>query len=127
MNDTMVQGIMEIIIYAQEMNTLVAFYRDKLGLRVRYPAALADYSDQMWVELDAGTCVLALHGGGQRRLGVDAPKIVFRVVEMERARATLSARGVVLSDVRAPAPGKLVCDGTDPEGNRFSLEATTRA
>lgn len=124
MDEAIVSGILEIILYAQEMDTLVAFYRDKLGLAVRYPVGVADYSGQMWVELDAGACVLALHGGGQRRQGADAPKIVFRVAAMDRARATLSARGVALSEVRSPAPGKLVCDGVDPEGNRFSLEAT---
>ena len=123
MKEEIICGIMEIIVYAEEMDTLVTFYRDRLGLPVRYPAGLADYGDQMWVELDAGACVLALHGGGQRRLGADAPKIVFRVDNMDHAREVLVGRGVTLDEVRSPAPGMLVCDGADPEGNRFSLES----
>ena len=92
MHEDVIRGIMEIIVYAEEMSSLVAFYHDRLGLPVRYPAGLTDYGDQMWVELDAGNCVLALHGGGQRRLGADAPKIVFRVDDMTRlARCWLGA------------------------------------
>jgi predicted enzyme related to lactoylglutathione lyase len=74
-------------------------------------------------ELDAGGIVLALHGGGQGRLGQDAPKIVFGVDDVEAARAALLANGVAVDEVRSAAPGVWVCDGRDLEGNRFSIES----
>ncbi|MGH2522133.1 MAG: VOC family protein [Anaerolineales bacterium] len=88
--------LMEVILYVQEMNAQVAFYRDRLGLEVSNPAGLADYSREFWVTLKTGECTLVLHGGGQRRLGADSPKIVFGVNDIHAARAELAGRGVQL-------------------------------
>jgi predicted enzyme related to lactoylglutathione lyase len=114
--------LMENILYVQDMNAQVRFYRDTLGLNIKYPAGLEDYATEFWVELDTGPCALVLHGGGQRRLGADSPKFVFHAPDITTARATLVGRGVQLSEIRSPAPGVLVSDGVDPEGNHFSLE-----
>lgn len=122
----LLQEVMEIILYVEDMSGQVAFYRDKLGLAVNYPAGLDDYGDQFWVELDAGSCILALHGGGQRRIGADAPKMVFRAGDVHAVRAELVARGVQIDEVRADVPGKLICDGVDPEGNKFAVESERR-
>lgn len=73
--------------------------------------------------LNTGACVLALHGGGQKRLGADAPKLVFGVDDIQAARIELVKRGVKIGDVRSAAPGVWVCDGEDPEGNKFSIES----
>lgn len=117
--------LMEVILYVQDMNAQVAFYRNKLGLALISPAGVSDFTHEFWVTLDTGACTLVLHGGGQRRLGADAPKIVFRVTDVEAARRELVARGVALSEARSPAPGVWVCDGADPEGNKFSIESHT--
>lgn len=119
----LLQELMEVILYVEDMNAQVAFYHDKLDLPVNYPAGLDDYSDQVWVELDAGTCVLALHAGGEGRLGADAPKLVFRVDDVNAAREEFLARGVRMGSVRADVPGKLICDGLDPERNKFAIES----
>lgn len=119
----LLQELMEVILYVQDMNEQVAFYRDKLGLTINYPAGLDDYGDQHWVELDAGNCVLALHAGGEGRLGADAPKIVFRVEDLRPVREELVGRGVELGAVRDDVPGKLIADGVDPEGNKFAIES----
>lgn len=118
----MITGLHEVILYVDDMAKAVAFYRDALGLRVAYPMC-EDYSQEFWVVFETGACKLCLHGGGERRQGHDAPKIVFQVEEINAARAWLTARGVELSEVRTPSPGVFVCDGTDPFGNRFSIEA----
>jgi catechol 2,3-dioxygenase-like lactoylglutathione lyase family enzyme len=115
--------LMEVILYVQDMGRQVSFYRDVLGLQVKEPQGVQDLGDQYWVELETGACTLALHAGGQRRLGDDAPKIVFRVAGVPRARAELLQRGVPMGDMRSPAPGVQVCDGLDPEGNKFSVES----
>ncbi|MGH2607110.1 MAG: VOC family protein [Anaerolineales bacterium] len=118
----MVGPLIEIILYVEDMNREVHFYRDLLGLPVRYPARKADLSAEGWVTLGEGDCVLALHAGGKGRLGEDTPKIVFRVEDIHTARATLSDRGVALREIRRAAPGVWVCDGADPEGHPFSIE-----
>lgn len=115
--------LIEIILHAQDMGRQVAFYRDVMGLSVAYPAGLLDYSDQQWVTLSTGACTLCLHAGGKGRVGEDAPKFVFRVNEIFDARQRLIERGVSVDEVRTAAPGVLVADGRDPEGNAFSLES----
>ena len=116
-------GLMEIIVYVADMEAQVRFYRNIFGLTVTYPANLDSYADQFWVTLDAGGVILALHGGGQGRLGADTPKIVFGVADIHEARAGLLAQGVNIGEVRSAAPGVWVCDGHDPEGNPFSIES----
>lgn len=118
----MVGPLIEVILYVEDMAKQVRFYRDLLGLPVRFPPGKADLSAEGWVTFGEGDCVLALHAGGKRRLGQDTPKVVFQVEDIHTARADLSDRGVALGEVRNPAPGVWVCDGTDPEGHPFSIE-----
>jgi predicted enzyme related to lactoylglutathione lyase len=115
--------LMEVILYVQDMDAQVSFYCDLLGLTVREPLDRGDWTGVHWVELETGSCTLALHVGGQRRLGADAPKIVFRVLDVPAARRQLVQRGVPMGEIRSPAPGVQVADGVDPEGNRFSIES----
>lgn len=116
------QNLAEVILYVENMQEMVEFYRDALGLTLGYPLGQASFRDCDWVEFDTGACRLCLHSGGQRRHGADAPCIVFRVTDMETARDELEERGVVTGEPRVAAPGVWVCGGEDPEGNRFSLE-----
>ena len=115
--------LMEVILYVQDMGAQVSFYRDLLGLKLREPLDQDDWTGVHWVELETGSCTLALHAGGQRRLDADAPKIVFRVLEVPAARRQLVQLGVPMGEIRSPAPGVQVADGVDPEGNRFSIES----
>lgn len=118
----MIQGLLRTILYVQDIDAQVRFYRDQLGLTVRFPTGLSTYADQFWVEFETGQCSLVLHGGGQKRLGADTPKLAFQVADMQLARNILLGRGVKLGDVRSPAPGVEVADGFDPEGNPFSID-----
>jgi catechol 2,3-dioxygenase-like lactoylglutathione lyase family enzyme len=118
----MVTGLIEVILYVRDMAAQVAFYRDTLGLSVHDPKELTDYSEEYWVTFHTGGCVLALHGGGEGRLGEDAPKIVFGVLDLAAARTTLVEKAIRTGEIREAAPGVLVCDCEDPEGNSFSLE-----
>ena len=120
---TIAGELMEVILYVQDMDAQVSFYRDLLGLEVRESKDQDDWTGVHWVELETGSCTLALHAGGQRRLGADAPKVVFRVPDVPAARQQLVQRGVPMGEIRSPAPGVQVADGVDPEGNRFSIES----
>jgi predicted enzyme related to lactoylglutathione lyase len=115
--------LMEVILYVEDMNTQAAFYREKLGLRLRKVPDAEDLSTMYWLEFETGECRLVLHGGGQRRIGQDAPKIVFRVADIQAARNDLLRRGVSMDPIRSPAAGVQVSDGRDPEGNAFSIES----
>lgn len=116
-------GLIEVILYVQDMHKQVAFYRDNLALPVLYPAGLADYSQEVWVVLDTGACKLALHGGGQQRPDENTPMLVFGVADIHAARTTLLARGVQMQEVFSAAPGVWVCHGVDAEGNPLAIEA----
>ncbi len=115
--------LMEVILYVEDMDAQVSFYRDKLGLKVKSPPDSDDYSELFWVELDSGPCTLALHAGGKRRFGDDAPKIVFNVGDILAVRQTLTDQDIPMDEIRSAAPGIWVCDGVDPEGNKFSIES----
>jgi predicted enzyme related to lactoylglutathione lyase len=115
-------GLIKAILYVKDMDAQVRFYRDVLGLSIKFPQGLSDYSNEFWVELDTGQCSLILHGGGQGRLGGDTPKHAFAVDDIEAMRDVLLQRGAKLGEIRSPAPGVRVCDGVDPEGNPFSID-----
>jgi catechol 2,3-dioxygenase-like lactoylglutathione lyase family enzyme len=115
-------GLIEVILYVRNMEMMVHFYRDVLGLKVTYPQNVSTFEKEHWVTFWTGACTLALHSGGQGRQGKDTPKIVFGVHDIEHARSYLCRREINMSEIRIPQPGIMVCDGMDPEGNPFSLE-----
>lgn len=123
LTNSAVGALMEVILYVEDMNTQVSFYRDKLGLMVKNPLDIEDYSDVFWVEMDSGPCTLALHAGGKRRIGDDAPKFVFNVGDILAVRQALVDHDIPMDEIRSAAPGIWVCDGVDPEGNKFSIES----
>jgi predicted enzyme related to lactoylglutathione lyase len=103
----------EVIVHVDDMARMTAFYRDVLGLRT-------DVAGEWWTTFPTGGAMLALHGGG--RIGTHNVRFNFDVADLDAVRSELARRGVELSDVREPIPGVLVCDGTDPEGNVFTVE-----
>jgi membrane protease YdiL (CAAX protease family)/catechol 2,3-dioxygenase-like lactoylglutathione lyase family enzyme len=117
--------LMEVVLYVQDMNLMVSFYRDTLGLNVKEPEAVKDFRDFYWVMFSTGPCSLVLHAGGKRQLGEDTPKIVFRVENIHLVRDTLLEKSVQLGEIQSHTPDVLACDGHDPEGNAFSLESRT--
>lgn len=121
--EPLLTSMLEVILYVEDMQAMVDFYRDRLGLHVETPEDVEDLSDENWVVLDTGATRLALHGGGEQRHGDDRPMIVFAITDMAATRDTLLERGVELTEPFEAAPGILVCHGRDPEGNPFSLEA----
>lgn len=121
--EPLLSTLLEVILYVQDMQAMVEFYSDRLGLRVETPEDVEDFSDENWVVFDTGVTRLALHGGGEQRHGEDRPMIVFAVADMAGTRQVLLDRGVALDEPFEAAPGVLVCHGFDPEGNPFSLEA----
>lgn len=123
----MIKKLSEIILYVQDMEAQVAFYRDVLELPIEHPDGLKSYGDQHWVVLGTGGCKLALQSGGRKKFGRDAPRFCFDVDDVKRTRELLSLKGVNVGAIRSPSPGVEVIDAEDPEGNQFSLEHVTKS
>ncbi len=118
---SVIQGLTKTILYVQDMNAQVSFYRDVLGIEVKFPAGLDSYSNEIWVEFATGECALVLHFSREKQLGKDRPKLAFSVNDIEAAHKTLTERGALLSDIGSRLPDIKVADGFDPEGNPFSI------
>ncbi len=113
---------LQIIIYVQNMKGEVHFYRDILGLSIRYPQGLDDYSEEMWVEFELGDCTLALHGGAQDSPD-DLHEIVFKVENVARARQMIINSGIAMDEMRTLEDGSPIAEGRDPDGHRFSIRS----
>jgi catechol 2,3-dioxygenase-like lactoylglutathione lyase family enzyme len=89
----MFKKVDDVFFNVDDMDNAVAFYRDKLGLPVKYQSA-------DWAELDAGNVTIALrrYGSGPEgrpELGVgEGATIVFKVDDIEAARSELEGQGV---------------------------------
>lgn len=112
----------QFIVYVKDMEKMVGFYRDTLGLTIAYPH-VDNYKDETWVAFNAGPTTFALHGGKQTSdIPVDAPKYNFEVENLQEVRQNLVDSGVKMSEIRDATPTKLICSGRDPEGNGFHIE-----
>ena len=111
---------MEIILYVQDMNSEVHFYRDVLGLSIKFPPGLEDYADEMWVAFDLGETTLALHGGSDETPDT-LHELVFRVDNVTRAREMIIAAGTRMGEIRDLEDGSPIAEGQDPAGHRFSI------
>lgn len=112
----------EVILYVQDMESEVRFYRDVLGLQLKYPPGLADYADQMWVEFDLGETTLALHGGVEEPPDTQH-ELVFWVEDVARARAEIITAGTNMAEIRTLEDGAPIANGLDPAGHRFSIRS----
>ena len=113
----------EVILYVQNMNAQVTFYRDVLGLELTDPSALKSPDELHWVTFKTGECTLALHSGGKGQFGSDAPRFVLLVDDLQNWERKLADLGVQVSEIRSVAPHVEVLDVVDPEGIHFSLES----
>ena len=91
----MFKKVDDVFFNVDDMEKSVAFYRDTLGLPVKYQSG-------DWVELDAGNVTIALRRfgsgpEGRPELGVgEGATIVFEVDDIEAAKAELEGKGVKL-------------------------------
>ena len=112
--------LFEIILYVINMDREVWFYRDVLGLTIRYPQGLSDYSREMWVEFETGECTFALHGGEHEKPD-RAHEIVFTVEDIKQARQSIIKAGVKIGEIRSLEDGAPIAEGVDPAGHRFAI------
>jgi predicted enzyme related to lactoylglutathione lyase len=102
------------MLMAQDMNRAIRFYRDVLGLEVKFESP-------QWTELVYGDAIVALHGGGtgvyqKTGLSIQVRDIVTACREIESGGGK-----VALAPVARPGEPILLAEVLDTEGNAFSL------
>jgi len=109
-----------VMVMVSDMSRSVQFYRDKLGLRLRFESP-------EWTEFETGTTVLALHGGGKASVGSrermsGTASIGFYVDNLDQKYNELKAKGiefVMLPTDRESGIKLSVC--LDPDGLPISI------
>jgi len=109
-------AINRIIYFTNKMKLMTAFYRDTLGLS---PIEDPVNSPSEFLEFDAGTCKIALHKGTPGTIATRT-KIVFYTEDVGKTREELIRRGTKMGTFN-PQSSLHICDGKDPEGNKFQI------
>lgn len=108
-----------VIIFVDDMTAGVQFYRDALGLPLRFDSP-------EWTEFDTGATTLALHPSSKENPAGSA-RLGFSVPDMTACQARLERAGVRFTRQPAAEHGLLLAEFTSPTGVRFSLSAPMKA
>ncbi len=117
--------LFQVIVNVRDMPGQVAFYRDVMGFPVVYPPT-GRPEDEDFVRFDTGGTYLVLHRGRTHPNAGDEPRLSFITQDVRAVRRRLLDGGVAVAEIRSPAPGVLVADARDPEGNAFHIEEHVR-
>ncbi len=121
--DVKLSTLSYVIVYVQDTDKSVPFYRDILGMKLKS-------EESGWVEFETGSTTLALHGmkPGEKHPGkaTAQPIVVFTVDNVHETRAELVERGVTFK-----SECEVVCEYDDkvgmstnfydPDGNLYSI------
>ena len=113
------------MIVVSDMQRSVEFYRDKLGIPLKFQSP-------EWTEFATGTTTLALHGGGvaSQQPPAGAPSKVagacsigFNVDDVDRTYEELKAKGIrfVMSPTQREGEGIKLAVAIDPDGLPISF------
>ncbi len=99
--------------FVSDMDQAVAFYRDKLGLSLKFQSP-------SWSEFATGETTLALHlaspdnpaGSVQLGMGID---------DLDRFYADAPAKGIIFTSPPLELHGTKVARFVDPEGSELSI------
>lgn len=113
-----------VMITVSNMARSVAFYKDKLGIPMKF-------GTPEWTEFQTGTTTLALHGGGQPQEAAKDPtahsagacSIGFNVDNLDLAYEQLQAKGVrfVTPPTERAGEGIKLAIALDPDGLAISF------
>jgi predicted enzyme related to lactoylglutathione lyase len=107
-----------VMLFVKDVPGVAVFYRDVLGLEI-----VGEITD-IWVEMRAGECTVALHSAPQplSARGKPSAKIVFGVADVPAAKKLIESRGAKMGKIQSFS-GIDICDGKDPEGNLFQISS----
>jgi predicted enzyme related to lactoylglutathione lyase len=105
-----------VYFWTTDMDRGVKFYSEVLGL----PLSRRDGS--RWAEFEVGNVRFALHGAAEGSITETGGTVVFRVDDLDTARADLEARGAVFEEHAGEVEGYArFASLRDPDGNRVDL------
>jgi catechol 2,3-dioxygenase-like lactoylglutathione lyase family enzyme len=105
-----------VYFWTADMDRAVSFYERVLGLR------LVRQDRSQWAEFDAGPLRLALHAAVEDRAPEPGGTVVFRVDDLDAARADLEVRGAEFEEHAGEIEGfARFASLRDPDGNRVDL------
>jgi predicted enzyme related to lactoylglutathione lyase len=107
-----------VIIFTSRVALLADFYRTAFGFTIVSPA------EDGWIELTGGGCNRALHRTAKetQRKRDRWIKLVFGSRQVAATRRRLVTRGIAMGAISTFA-GIAMCDGRDPDGNRFQISS----
>jgi lactoylglutathione lyase len=116
-DNEMFQKVDYVMVMVSDMQKSVAFYRDQLGLPLKFES-------KDWSEFQTGETTLALHGGGSPKPPSQGPEpagtcsIGFNVPDLNATYQQLKERGVrfVMPPSARAEEGIHLCVAVDPDG-----------
>jgi len=99
----------------RDMDRAVAFYRDVLGLDVKFQ------DGGKWCQLTAGDTKLALSSPEEATPAENGSVVVFQVDDLDAARAQLEAAGTEIEAVRDMGNHGRILACRDPDGTILQL------
>ncbi len=128
----MIRRLAHLCLFTNDLERLVAFYRDALGLSVKFRFAAADgaifgayveVGDSTFIEFFDQHLAAKQWGGDLSPLtpGNRYGHFCLEVSGLTELRATLLARGVAVGEIRGGLDGSLQAWLADPDGNRIEL------
>ena len=123
-----------VMITVSDMNRSVKFYRDTLGIAMKFESP-------GWSEFETGETTLALHGGGKpakpsasgsgpadQEMAAGVCTIGFSVPDLDRSFRDLQSKGVrfVMQPTKREEEGILLAVFLDPDGMPISIAQSLR-
>ena len=107
-----------IIAFVSDMSAAVAFYRDALGLPLRFESP-------GWSEFDTGTSTLALHPSSAEHAH-GTMQLGFAVDDLDAFATSMKAQGFQFTRDPAPEHGTLLARFRDAAGVEYSVSGPLR-
>ena len=111
----MITGIDPIVVFAKDFEKSLAFYRDKVGLKLAYPPMPG------WAAFKVGASSFCIHGGGKGDNRKSPVEVHFTVKGIRAEVKRMKARGVRFLHPVKRMPWGLETTLVDPSGNHFEL------
>lgn len=100
---------------AQSMDDAVAFYRDALGLKLKFQ------DGERWAQFDAGGSNFSLSSLGEAPESAAGATVVFEVTDMDAMAASIAAAGGTVLGRRDMGSHGRTLTFRDPAGNLVQL------
>jgi predicted enzyme related to lactoylglutathione lyase len=102
------------MLMAQDMDRAVRFYRDVIGLEVKFQS-------REWTELAFGNAIVALHGGGGGQYQKTGLSLQVRDIASACKEVEAGGGKIAMSPQNRPGEPIKLAEVMDTEGNAFSL------